>query len=88
MTAVSFEFDGATAIPLPGADLAAADVDEWAADTALRFAVLHDFGHGHADVLARTVRGRRREHERARVRACGARVGAAATHPLELGARR
>ncbi len=55
MTAVSFDFDGATAIPLPGADLGAADVDQWAAGAASRLAALHELPSQQTEILARAL---------------------------------
>lgn len=55
MTRVDFGFDAATAIPLPGPDLGAADVEAWAADAAARMAALHAFPPRETEVLARAL---------------------------------
>jgi len=55
MTRVDFEFDAATAIPLPGADLGSADVAHWATEAAARMADLHEFAPQQTETLARAL---------------------------------
>jgi hypothetical protein len=55
MTRVGFEFDAATAIPLPGGDLGPGDIGVWAAEAASRLAQLHEFAASETEVLTRAL---------------------------------
>ncbi|GAA2987846.1 hypothetical protein JOD63_002082 [Microbacterium terrae] len=52
MTRVDFEYDHATVIPVPGADLGSGDVGAWAHDAAARLAGIHGFTPTQTDALA------------------------------------